>query len=130
MQEISSKANCSHLNEKSKHIVDEIQTKIFFKLFEILSDKNTNLITGKNMDMSEIPERIQNILMSLLNELNEQNETLNLDEFIMASKDLYVSLPLEFKISLIEWYSSFSKNKKDFNLNFSFKVKNICFFNL
>ena len=68
-------ANLTHLNEKSKHIVDEIHTKIFYNLFEILSNKTDNIIDGKDLDMSEIPEKIQSILTPLLDELKEQNET-------------------------------------------------------
>ncbi len=122
-------ANLAHINNKSKNLVDEIQTKIFIHLFEILSDKTSNLIDGKQVDLSDIPEKIQNILMPLLNELKDQNETLTLEEFIMASKHLYSSLPIQFKQNLMDWYLSFSKLKKNMNLNqymnFSFKVKNI-----
>jgi len=125
-QEISGIANIAHINEKSKDLVEEIQTKIFVHLFEILSDKTLNLIDGKGVDMSEIPEKIQSILMPLLNELKEQNETLTLDEFIMASKHLYDSLPMHFKQSLMEWYLSFSKNRKNMSVqetsNYPFKV--------
>lgn len=119
-------ANVAHINDKSKHMVDEMQTKIFVHLFEILSDKTSNLIDGKQVDMSEIPEKIQNILMPLLNELKDQNETLTLDEFIMASKHLYASLPIQFKQNLMDWYLSFSKVKKNMSIhdyfNFPFKV--------
>ena len=61
-----------------------------------------------------------------MNELVEQNETLTLDEFVMASKHLYSSLPIEFKQYLMEWYSSMSKNKRNVKNQeigkFSFKV--------
>jgi hypothetical protein len=78
------------------------------------------------LDISEIPEKILNILLPLMNELVEQNETLTLDEFVMASKHLYSSLPIEFKQYLMEWYSSMSKNKRNVKNQeigkFSFKV--------
>jgi hypothetical protein len=86
-----------------------------------LADKNTNIIDGRNLDMSEIPEKIQDILLPLMNELIEQNETLTLDEFIMASKHLYVSLPIQFKHFLMEWYLSFCKLKKNMSIQECFK---------
>jgi hypothetical protein len=105
-----------------------MQTKIFLHLFEVLSDKTSNLINGKEVDLSEIPEKIQNILMPLLSELKEQNETLTLDEFIMASKHLYATLPIHFKQNLMDWYLSFNKMKKNMSIqdcfNFPFKVIN------
>jgi len=105
-----------------------MQTKIFLHLFEVLSDKTSNLINGKEVDLSEIPEKIKNILMPLLSELNDQNETLTLDEFIMASKHLYATLPIHFKQNLMEWYLSFNKMKKNMSIqdcfNFPFKVIN------
>lgn len=131
-QEISFIANIAHINERSKHMVDEMQTKIFMHLFQVLSDKTSNLINGNEVDLSEIPEKIQNILMPLLSELKEQNETLTLDEFILASKHLYASLPIQFKQNLMEWYLSFNKMKKNMSIqecfNFPFKVNLICNF--
>jgi hypothetical protein len=80
------------------------------------------------LDLTEIPQKIQDILLPLMNELVDQNETLTLEEFVMASKHLYVSLPIQFKQYLMEWYSSLSKNKINSNKqairNFSFKVYN------
>lgn len=121
LQEVNFIANIAHINEKSKEIVEDIHTKIFIHLFENLADKQTNIIDGKNLDMSEIPEKIRNILTPLMDELKEQNETLTLDEFIMASKHLYVSLPIQFKQYLMEWYLSFSKIKKNMSIQECFK---------
>jgi hypothetical protein len=132
IQEVNFIANITHINEKSKEIVEDIHTKIFIYLFENLADKETNIIDGKNLDMSEIPEKIRNILTPLMDELKEQNETLTLDEFIMASKHLYVSLPIQFKQYLMEWYLSFSKTKKNLSIqecfNFPFRVIFFIFF--
>lgn len=121
-------ANVVHTNQKSKNIIDEIHTKIFMHLFEILADKTSNIIDGKQIDLSEIPETIQIIIMPLLDELKEQNETLTLEQFIAASKYLYVTLPIQHKQNLMDWYLSYNKIKRSIHTNnnniqnFAFKV--------
>ena len=115
LKEVKFISNIAHINEKSREIVDDIHTKVFIHLFE-----------REMIEMKEIPEKIQNFLLPLLDELREENETLDLDEFIMAMKHLHKNLPLEYKQFLMEWYMSFGKNKKNMSIlecvQFPFKV--------
>ncbi len=52
--------------------MEDIHTKILIYLFDNLADKETNIINGNNLDMSEIPEKIRNILMPLMEELKSK----------------------------------------------------------
>jgi len=107
-------SNIAHINEKSKEIISNINNKIFMFLFQILSD-NDNIIDGRKVDqidLSQIPFKIQNILLPILEELKEQNETLSAEEFLIASQQIYLTLPFDYKQFLMEWYLTNSKMKR------------------
>ena len=106
-------SNIAHINEKSKEIVNNIKNKIFLYLFQILSNSD-GLIDGRkvnNIDLSVIPDKIKNILLPILEELHEQNETLSADEFLIASQQIYFTLPYDYKQFLMEWYLANNKSK-------------------
>jgi len=125
-KEIDIKINTAHINKKSNQIINEIQTKLYVHLFQILSDKNTNLVNADSFDINYIHNKIKFIFIPLINELKEQNESLNLNEFIIASKHIYSSLPLQLKQILIDYYLSINKSKKFQSvlesMNYPFKV--------
>lgn len=107
-------SNIAHINEKSKEIINNINNKVFLYLFQILSDSE-GLIDGRKIDqidLSGIPLKIKNFLLPILEELNEQNETLSADEFLIASQEIYMTLPYDYKQFLIEWYLINNKSKK------------------
>lgn len=113
-QEIKFMSNIAHINEKSKEIINNINNKIFLYLFQILSDSD-GLIDGRKVDqidLSEIPYKIKNILLPILEELKEQNETLCADEFLIASQQIYLTLPYDYKQYLMEWYLASNKSKR------------------
>jgi hypothetical protein len=117
-------SNIVHTNPKSKEIVEDFIRKIFHKIFYLLAGPDTDTIEGNNLQLENIPERIIQIISPLVIELREQNETLVIDEFYLACKHIYASLPPDQKQFLHEWYSSTFKVKKDYEVlnNFPFKV--------
>jgi len=128
-QEIKFMSNIAHINEKSKEIISNINNKIFLNLFQILSDRE-GLIDGRKVDqidLSEIPFKIKNILLPILEELKDQNETLSADEFLIAAQQIYLTLPYDYKQFLMEWYLTKSKSKKQDTFmelaELSFRVK-------
>ena len=107
-------SNISHINQKSKEIVEKIKENIFKHLFQILCDNN-NLLDGKNIDIvnfGEIPQKIQDIILPIIEELTEQNETLTLEEFLMTTQHIYSTLPTDYKQFIMGWYLKNTKNKK------------------
>lgn len=117
--------NVSHTDNKSREMTNELIKRIFSKIYEYLVDKNSNVIVGNNLDITQLPEKIVNMLTPLLTELKDQNETLTLNEFHLAGKHLYNFLPYDEKLYLWDWYSVKSKIKKENNENalFTFKVR-------
>ncbi len=108
-------SNIAHINEKSKEIISNINNKIFLFLFQILSDNN-NIIDGRKVDqidLTQIPQKIHNILLPILEELKEQNETLSSEEFLIASQQIYLTLPFDYKQFLMGWYLTNNKQTKN-----------------
>jgi len=127
-------SNIAHINEKSKEIMTNINNKIFMYLFHILSD-NESLIDGRKVDqinLNEIPSKIQNIILPILEELKEQNETLSAEEFLIASQQIYLTLPFDYKQFLMEWYLAKNNSKKQDTFrdlaDLTFKVIRVLYF--
>lgn len=116
-------ANINHINEKSKEIVKDVIRKLFFRVFEILAGGEDNILDGSNARLEALPDKIKNMVMPLIIELQEQNETLTKDEFFMACKHLYNTIPMDQKHYLMEWHFTSSKNNKDISELYSFPYK-------
>jgi len=108
---------------KSRELNDELIKKIFYKIFEFLVDPSSNVIDGNNINLEVLPDKIIKILIPLINELREQNETLTDQEFFLACKHLYNLLPYDEKLFLFEWYTSLHKKFIEPSWNFTFKVR-------
>jgi hypothetical protein len=115
-------SNTSFVNTKSKELNEQFNSKIFKKIFEILTegDESENPTIDKFTDYTRLNEKVKNTLYPLYVELEEQNEDLNMDEFVLACKQLHGFLTTEEKGGLISWYNSILK-KVEAN-NFTFKV--------
>lgn len=116
-------SNISHTSAKSRDINQDLLRKIFNKLYESLADNISNVINGSNINLNVLPEKVVTILMPLINELKEQNETLTLEEFYLACNHLYNVISFEQKQTLINWYNSFNKKITIQHDNFTFKVR-------
>jgi hypothetical protein len=116
-------SNASHVGDKSKTLNEQFNAKIFKKIFEILTESDSGNMPkiDKFTDYTKLNEKVMSILYPLYVELEEQNEDLNVDEFILACKQLYGLLSTEEKGALISWYNSTLKRVVTLN-NFTFKV--------
>ncbi len=121
MQETHLMANFSHTDSKSKIINNDLVRKMFTKIFTLILDEG-NILTGTNFSFEKLPQKISVMVMPLLNELREQNETLTLDEFNLACTHIYAYLPFEEKQLLNEWYFSTVRKKNLFETELTFKV--------
>jgi hypothetical protein len=119
-QNLKQLSNTSFVNEKSKELSENFCAKIFAKIFEMLTGGTTEKV-DKFTDFTKLNEKVRNAVYPLFLELEEQNEDLNLDEFILAGKQLYGLLTTEEKGNLISWYNSTLKKNSE-NTNFTFKV--------
>lgn len=119
-------SNIAHTDTKSQEINNELLRKIFTKIYELLLDGvDSNVITGNNYNSKNLPVKIANLICRLLRELKEQNETLTLDEFILACDQIYSYLPYDEKKIFTEWYFSDIRRKgEDKNaVQHTFKVE-------
>jgi hypothetical protein len=122
-QEVYLMSNISHTDSKSKEISNDLVKKIFTKIFSLLLlGVEGNIITGSNHNINSLPQKIIGLITPLLNELKEQNETLTLEEFILACHHIYAYLPFDEKQFLNEWFFSSIRKKNLVEKDLTFKV--------
>jgi hypothetical protein len=116
-------SNSSWVSSKSKELNEQHNEKIFRKIFEVLTyrDESVEPKIDKFTDFSKLEEKVRNIVIPLFIELDEQNENLNLDEFVLACKQLYNLVSTEEKGVLLNWYNGLTKRRNE-NNEFTFKV--------
>jgi hypothetical protein len=99
----SSEVRVSTSNE-SEMIYEKVKDGAFRNLFRELDSDQDNLITSHCMSLRTLPFAIKRIIEPILQELREENETLNEDEFIRAMDHLLQTLNYEDKKTLIQMY--------------------------
>ncbi len=123
-QETDFMSNITHTDSKSREINSDLLKKIFSKIFNLLINEQS-IIDGNNFDLSKLPDKISVMITPLLNELRQQNETLTLEEFILACGHIYAFLPFDEKQLLNEWYFSMTRRKPANEAEFTFKVSTL-----
>lgn len=93
---------------KSDEIYKKSKLRSFTKIFKILDKTNSGRISVKNFECSSylmigLPKNIQNIFLKIYPEINENEYTLNFEEFLVASNNLFHLLSLEEKDILIKF---------------------------
>lgn len=107
-------SNIAHINEKSQEIIDNIKHKIYLTLFQHLSNEY-GVIDGnkiEEMNLDEIPKKIKDLIIPILQDIRDCNETLTLEEFVVFLNECYNSFSFEQKQALIEWYLKSNKVRK------------------
>ena len=84
----------------------------FRKIFHKLDKDDANLISKSSISTNELPLRIQKIISPIIDELIEENETLNEEEFITACCHLFNLLDFNEKNELILYGSEGGKGKE------------------
>ena len=108
-----------YTKKQNEKIINETKNRAFTNLFKDLDGDQDNLINGININLYKIPENIYKIIEPLLNELKEDNQSLNKEEFIIAMNKLYDDLSSLERRIIINIYS------KKLNKNKSLKINNI-----
>jgi hypothetical protein len=122
--------------------MERINNNIFSKIFKELDSDEDNLITPININLNNLNDEIKRIINPLIEELREDNQTLEENEFIDAMNKLYKELSIKDKHIILNTYknkpngnnfnntkntvnylkNSKNKNKKN-NINFNNKPK-------
>ena len=115
--------------------MSDLYSKIFKSLFNELDSDHDDLITCLTINLENIFKFIIKILEPILNELKEDEQTLNCEEFILVMKKLFEDTPMIEKQKLINYFQNKIKfnnynnniskrNKTPYYYNFSSYFKN------
>ena len=114
--------------QSTEDIINKKKEKSFKQIFKLLDGDEDSKISSTHINISKLPKNILKILEPILNELKEENETLNEIEFIFVCEQLYLSLPWNERRELTTFEDLAKKNLKKEKIikeknNFSFKPK-------
>ena len=114
--------------QSTEDIINKKKEKSFKQIFKLLDGDEDSKISSTHINTSKLPKNILRILEPILNELKEENETLNEIEFIFVCEQLYLSLPWNERRELTMFEDEAKKNLKKEKIlkeknNFSFKPR-------
>ena len=115
-----------YTKKKNEKIINETKMKTFINLFKDLDSDQDNFINGININITKIPKNVYNIIEPLLNELKEDNHSLNKEEFLIAMDRLFDDISSIDRRIIINAYSNGKQYKKNkgLNINNSFLNEN------
>ena len=117
----------NYTNNESNEIFQKKKLNAFSKIFHKLDKDQDGLITNLNVETKNLPKNIVKIIEPIVNELKEENETLNENEFKTACDRLYDMLSYMEKREIIEYgneeINNQKKKKKEKKDEFSFRPK-------
>ena len=117
----------NYTNNESNEIFQKKKLNAFSKIFNKLDKDQDGLITKLNVETKNLPTKIVKIIEPIVNELKEENETLNENEFKTACDRLYDMLTYMEKREIIEYGNediiNEKKKKKGKKEEFSFHPK-------
>ena len=114
--------------QSTEDIINKKKEKSFKQIFKLLDGDEDSKISSTHINTSKLPKNILRILEPILNELKEENESLNEIEFIFVCEQLYLSLPWNERRELRTFEEEAKKNLKKEKIikeknNFSFKPR-------
>lgn len=90
MREIhSSLSSAIKANNTSNYIIEKKKFQCFTQLFHLMDKNKSGLITKDNIDTKNIPSHILTIFNTVIKELQEEDQTLNENEFVSVCYQLY-----------------------------------------
>ena len=104
-----------YTKKQNEKIMNQVKIRAFKNLFKDLDADQDNLINGINMNIKKIPSVIYKIIEPLLNELKEDNQSLNEEEFLIAMTKLFKDISSIEKRTIINIYSKNLKKNKTLN---------------
>ena len=106
-----------YTKKKNEKIINETKIKTFINLFKDLDSDQDNSINGININITKIPKNVYDIIEPLLNELKEDNHSLNKEEFLIAMDRLFDDISSIDRRIIINAYSKGKQYKKNKGLN-------------
>jgi hypothetical protein len=73
----------------SDRILNQWQTNTFAKIFKELDSDQDDIISCYNVNQGSLSKDLKRIIHPIINELKQDNESLNEDEFVKAMCHLY-----------------------------------------
>ena len=108
-----------NMNEK---IMNKSKNYAFEKLFNDLDVDQDNNISGLNLNVTKIPDKIINIIQPILIELKHDNQFINKNEFLIAMDKLFKDISKTERREIINYYYKSRKNKS-FCMNYNSRNK-------
>lgn len=110
-------------SSRSNQLYDDLKSKAFNQLFELINeDEKVSYNEELEKNLKIINKEIFINMSPLLEELKEQNESLNREEFILAMHHLYEMLSIADRRTFLDFFTK-KEAKSEFNENFTFHPK-------
>ena len=94
----------SMVQYKSNQLVDKLRKDCFCAVFGLLDTDSDGVISTEKVAVDRLPKKIAAIYIPLIRELQEMNCTLNLEEFLDASNNLFKELNVAQKNDLLNFH--------------------------
>ena len=120
-----------YTSSKSNDIVDQKKTNIAKELFKLLDNDEDGIISRVYVDTRRIPKDVLQLILPIINEMKNENETLTEHEFVNSCLHLYQFMSYQEKkvfLSMVQcnkgghckvnsesWVKGYSKDKGDGN---------------
>jgi hypothetical protein len=105
------------VQEKSEELLDHKKARKFHEIFLLLDSDNDGIISAEKIDISRLSHELLEIFTPLFWEMEDLEQTLDLEEFIDASMRLYDTLGVPEKSIILslkdKWGRVKSTNEKD-----------------
>ena len=113
-----------YTKEQNEKIINEVKIRAFKNIFKDLDGDQDNLINSINININKIPKKVYKIIEPLLNELKEDNQSLNKEEFLIAMNKLFDDISSMERRIIVNIYGKKLRNNNSFNLYTSFSKDN------
>ena len=109
---------------KNEKLINQTKMRAFKNLFKDLDGDQDDLINAININIKKIPNKVYKIIEPLINELKEDNQSLNKEEFLIAMNKLFDDISSMERAIIINIYSKKLKKNKSLGLYNSFSKDN------
>lgn len=105
--------------EKTDKLLNDLYVKTFTRLFKDLDSDQDDLITSLNINTSNVPKPILKIITPILNELKDDNQTLNCEEFILVMIRFFEDISFVDRQRVINFYKNKERTNHDRDFSFN-----------
>jgi hypothetical protein len=119
--EIHDKLNTRSTNKNSEALLEKMKTKRFAIIFNMLDSNFDGLVSAQKIDISKLTPDLLEIMTPLFSEMEEMGQTLDISEFIEATKLLYNTLSVYEKNKLLAINGRWEYNRENYKTAPSFE---------